>query len=112
MKTKKLITKSVLICLVFLIVGITSQNKEIVPYSDPLCNTWNKDGTVCERCAYRSFLGKEGKCQPVSDNCRLWNSTSGYCYECYPEFGLPKNGVCSYTPPDDHCAKYGYIDTN
>lgn len=62
-------------------------------------------------------MDKNCVCQPVSDNCKTWNEKTGDCTSCFDGYGHPVKGVCSSTPvgddkvKDDHCAKYGYIDS-
>jgi hypothetical protein len=59
---------------------------------NPFCIERNADGDCC-KCAFRTYLNKEGICTPVSDYCETWNQKTGACTCCYDGYMLVK-GDC------------------
>lgn len=94
--------------------------REDLRWNQKLCKTYSPDGYKCLECAYHAYFDKNGICQNVSDFCKTWDEKTGACLSCFEGYGHPVKGVCSSTPvtyekppvdTDDHCAKYGYIDS-
>ncbi len=51
----------------------TAANIRNLNWNDPYCNTFSADGKNCLKCSFRSVMDSNGRCQPVSDQCRTWN---------------------------------------
>lgn len=60
------------------------------------------------RCASRTFLNSEGKCEKVSEDCRTYNDFDGYCLSCYSGFAL-KSGKCVQDTVKGGCSE---LDSN
>jgi hypothetical protein len=60
--------------------------------SNALCGLWN--GSICTKCAPRSYFNPFRICTPVADQCETWDPTDGACLSCYGGYTLAK-GVCS-----------------
>ena len=58
--------------------------------SDPNCK--RTSGAVCVECYPRLYINN-GKCLPVSDNCKTYDSLSGLCTSCYEGYAIEK-GQC------------------
>jgi hypothetical protein len=116
MTSNKLMSKSFLIVVVLLVAGVSSANIRTLLWDDPWCNSFSADGSYCMHCSFRCYMGKNGRCQPVSDFCQTWDDCTGLCNSCYPGYPASVNGICSSNPAgkppvvDDHCADYGYVD--
>ena len=98
-KKKLASISSVLLILAFLSSTLNAENIRLQSgWNDPNCGLWNNDGSCCLKCAARSVMDKNGRCQPVSDKCNTWDEKTGLCTSCYPSFGNPVNGVCAGLP--------------
>ena len=51
--------------------------------SDPNCQNFDRQSNRCVRCSYRFYLGSDGLCAQVSDQCQTWNFNNGNCTSCY-----------------------------
>ena len=75
MSKKKLTSiPSVILILAFLSSTLNAENIRLQSgWNDPNCSLWNNDGSRCLKCAFRSVMDKNGRCQIVSDRCKTWD---------------------------------------
>ena len=98
MSKSNLILKSALIVVAVMVAGVATANIRTLAWDDPFCSSFSADGTCCLKCSYHYFMDKNGKCCPVSDQCKTWDDKTGKCTSCFTGNGAPVNGVCSSSP--------------
>lgn len=64
--------------------------------------------SVCIECISGYYLVK-GVCVTLPPNCEAVD-IKGKCTDCSEGYGLSDGKCIVMTPPEDNCAKYGYID--
>ena len=80
--------------------------------TDEGCAKWNWNEKVCLQCSNNWVFNQQGKCVPVSDQCRTFDP-SGNCVTCYAGYNNV-NGRCELAPiekPSDlGCATWNWKD--
>ena len=79
---------------------IEDKNNEL---TDPNCAEFFEG--ICIRCATRTFINNEGKCQDVDPSCNTYNPLNGLCNSCYPGFEL-QTGKCVEAVSISSCNKF------
>ena len=96
---------AIALLLISLLTCITvSKNIRLLQFSDPLCQKYNNDGTVCLQCAYRAYFDIVArKCVAVNSACNTWNLSNGQCLTCYDGYG---NAEYNGSAIDGLCPRY------
>ncbi len=67
---------------------LCQQSRSLQGWEDPFCSEWSDDGTICKKCAERTYYNSDQKkCLKVNDNCKTWNKANGDCKKCFDGYG-------------------------
>ncbi len=84
-------------------------NNNTSPSSDVNCRNFDRQSNRCIQCSYRFYVGSNGICVQVSDQCQTWSFSNGNCTSCYQGYELSQ-GACVLSDnsqnQDPNCARY------